>query len=72
MKKIFKFGSEEYFKKEDVERLLVLLQATHDILAKCDQGTYVKNVLETSAFYDEAECDGYCLMNDIKAELNID
>lgn len=23
-------------------------------------------------FYDEAECDGYCLANDLKIEFNID
>lgn len=48
------------------ERQLVLLKATLDILKECNKGSYVKNVLETSAIWDEAECDGYCLMQEIE------
>lgn len=36
---------------------------------KCDEGPYVKNALEETVFYDDAECDGCCLMEDIEYEL---
>ena len=44
----------------------VLLKATYDLLKKCDDSYYVLNVLEQLITYDGAECDGYCLMEDIK------
>lgn len=44
----------------------VLLKATHDLLSKCDESFYVLNVLEQTTVYDGVECDGYCLMEDIK------
>lgn len=47
------------------DRRDILLQATYDILKKCDQGIYVKNVLEQTAIWDDAECDGFCLMEEI-------
>lgn len=48
------------------DRRDILLRATLDILKKCDEGPYVKNVLEVTAIWDEAECDGYCLMGEIE------
>lgn len=50
---------------EQIKRMLVLLKATSNILSQCDKSNYVLNVLEVTTKYDEAECDGYCLMNDI-------
>lgn len=50
----------------------VLLRATYDILKKCATGPYVKNALEETAFYDDTDCDGFCLMEDIASELGID
>jgi len=54
------------------DRKDVLLRAAYDILKKCDEGPYVKNALEETAFYDGTDCDGYCLMNDIADELGIE
>jgi len=54
------------------DRSLILLRATYDILKKCDEGGYVKNVMTTTAIWDDAECDGYCLMAEIKDELCLD
>jgi len=54
------------------DRKKVLLKAAYDLLKKCDEGPYVKNALEETVFYDDAECDGFCLMEDIAAELEID
>lgn len=47
------------------QRAITLLKATRELLLKCNEGYYVKSVLEETVFYDEAECDGYCLMEDI-------
>jgi hypothetical protein len=60
---------EETLSKQD--RKEVLLKAAYDLLKECDKGIYVKNALETVVFYDDAECDGFCLMEDIAAELDI-
>lgn len=54
------------------DRKLVLLKAAYDVLKKCQQSMYVKNVLEQTAFYDGTECDGLCLMEDIAIELDIE
>lgn len=59
-------------KKVDEERARVLLKATLDILKKCNESIYVKNVMETTAIWDEAECDGYCLMEEIEVLLEED
>lgn len=50
----------------------VLLRAAYDILRRAEQSCYVKSALETVAFYDGVNCDGYCLMQDIADELNLD
>ena len=47
-----------------------LLKAASDILKQCDEGGYVKNVMEVTAIWDEAECDGNCLMEEIGALLS--
>lgn len=44
----------------------VLLKAAYEIFKKCDDSYYVLNVLEQTTVYDGVECDGYCLMEDIK------
>lgn len=54
------------------ERMKVLLIATYELLKKCHEGPYVKNVLEETVFYDDADCDGGCLMEDIAIELELD
>lgn len=53
----------------DTEKLIraeTLLKAAHDLLKKCDNSSYVLNVLEETVFYDDAECDGACLKDDIE------
>lgn len=54
------------------DRRDVLLRATYDILKKCDEGPYVKDVLGETAIWDEAECDGMCLMEEIAELLGIE
>lgn len=48
-----------------LERAKTLLKATKELLEKQDNSYYVLNLLEETVFYDEAECDGYCLKDDI-------
>lgn len=49
-----------------------LLKATLDLLKKCGEGRYVKDALRETVFYDEAECDGACLANDIADLLGVE
>ncbi len=51
------------------DRAKVLLKAALDILRQCD---YVLNALEVTTFYDEAECDGFCLKEDIEWFLELE
>jgi len=57
---------------KDNERKEILLKATYDILKKCEASSYVLNVFEQTALWDNAECDGYCLMDEIEEELGLD
>lgn len=48
-------------------RALYLLDATYRLLEKQVESRYVLNILETTVDYDDADCDGNCLMEDIEA-----
>lgn len=48
------------------ERYITLLRAAHKLLRKQYDSHFVLNLLSETVFYDEAECDGNCLMNDIE------
>ena len=52
---------------EALGRAKVLLQATREILQKCDDSYYVLNVLDVTSIWDGVECDGSCLKDDIDA-----
>lgn len=52
--------------KEMLDRAETLLKATHDLLTKQKDSCYVLNLLAQTIYYDEAECDGNCLMEDIE------
>jgi hypothetical protein len=53
------------------DRRDTLLRAAYDLLKECEEGLYVKDVMSTTAIWDEAECDGYCLMEEIGNLLGI-
>ena len=55
-----------------MDRKSELLKAAYDLLKKQDDSHFVLNLLETTVYYDESECDGFCLMTDIAAELDLD
>ncbi len=51
------------------DRATVLLKAVLEILNKCDSGPYVKDFFGETAFYDDTDCDGFCLKEDIEHHL---
>ena len=42
-----------------------LFMAVIELLSKQKESDVVLNMLTETVYYDEAECDGYCLMEDI-------
>ena len=50
----------------------VLLRAAYDLLRKASEMHYVQEATHITVFYDDADCDGYCLMEDIATELDLD
>jgi len=51
---------------------MILLKACYDMLRKQKDAGYIVSPFEMTVFYDEAACDGYCLMEDIELELGIE
>lgn len=47
------------------DRAIVLLKAVRELLNKQMQSSYVLNLLSETVFYDDADCDGGCLYEDI-------
>ena len=52
---------------KELKRADTLLKAAYDLLKKQDGNYYVLNLLAETVYYDDAECDGNCLMEDIDA-----
>ena len=51
------------------DRTVTLLKAAYYLLNKQKESFYVLNLLCETVFYDGADYDGYCLMDDIKDYL---
>lgn len=51
------------------DRKITLLKACRDLLRKQENSHYVLDLLYETVYYDEADCDGYCLLEDIEIEL---
>lgn len=51
------------------DRKVTLLKACYALLRKCNEAGYVQDAMSTTVFYDGADCDGHCLMEDIEIEL---
>ncbi|HHZ97439.1 MAG TPA: hypothetical protein EYN67_18295 [Flavobacteriales bacterium] len=51
------------------DRLLILARAAYQLLKKQDESSYVLNLLGESTVWDGVECDGYCLMEELKSQL---
>lgn len=52
------------------DRKTTLLKACLELLQKQEKSSYVLNILNETVNYDECDCDGYCLIKDIKIELD--
>jgi len=53
------------------DRKITLLKACMELLRKQKHSSYVLDLLSETIFYDEADCDGYCLLDDIEIELGM-
>ena len=54
------------------DRKAVLLKACYDMLKLQKDAGYVISPFENTVFYDLADCDGFCLMEDIALELDLE
>jgi hypothetical protein len=51
------------------DRKDILLRAAYDLLKRATESNYVLEAPSILIRYDDANCDGYCLMDDIATEL---
>lgn len=49
-----------------LNRARTLLKAARALLKKQEDSNYILNLLAETIYYDEAECDGACLVDDIR------
>jgi hypothetical protein len=54
------------------DRKEILLRAAYDLLKRSTQDHFVREATSILTRFDDADCDGYCLMEDIAAELGLD
>jgi len=59
-------------KPVDPARARVLLEAVCALFEKQEKSHYVLNMLDTHVKYDGADCDGACLLSDIRGLLEFD
>ena len=52
--------------REALRRAIVLLRAAYELMRQQEESPYVLNILEQTAVWDDVECDGYCLNDEIK------
>lgn len=51
---------------KELQRARILLKATHDLLETAKKSPYVLDTMRIIVHYDEADCDGNCLKEDIE------
>lgn len=56
----------------DEDRKDILLRAAYDLLKKAEQSRYVEQATSITVRYDDANCDGFCLMEDIMFALELE
>lgn len=56
--------------KESLQRALYMLMVVNNLLNKQNESDYVLNLLSETLNYDGTECDGMCVMEDIKWALS--
>lgn len=52
------------------DRKIELLEAVLQLFERQVSSSYTLSILDETVFYDDSECDGYCLMDDIREEIN--
>ena len=57
---------------EKYERALILLKAARDLLDRQRGTPHVLDLTFETVWYDEAQCDGFCLFDDINCLLEMD
>jgi len=55
-----------------MDRKEVLLRACLELLKRQKDSYYTLDLLSETVYYDEADCDGYCLIEDIENELYLE
>ena len=50
----------------------ILLRAAYDLIKRSTESPFVEETGGILVRYDSANCDGYCLMDDIACELGLD
>lgn len=58
--------------KKKEYRKEILLRAAYDLLKRSEESYYVQETTSITVRYDDANCDGYCLMEDIAWELGLE
>jgi hypothetical protein len=53
------------------DRKDILLRAAYDLLKRSSEDYFIREATSISVRYDDANCDGYCLMEDIASELKL-
>ena len=51
---------------KELQRARILLKVTHDLLETAKKSPYVLDTMRIIVHYDEADCDGNCLKEDIE------
>jgi hypothetical protein len=54
---------------ESTRRAIELLKAVRDLLNKANEGPWVVDILNTTIRLDEADCDGFCVLEEIETLL---
>jgi hypothetical protein len=55
-----------------MDRKEVLLRAAYDLLRKSEDSIYLEQATSIIVRYDDANCDGHCLMEDIASEIGLE
>ena len=55
-----------------MDRKDILLRAAYDLIKRSTEGSYVEETAAIYVRYDDANCDGHCLMDDIASELGLE
>ena len=58
------------FTQENFDRAITLLKASKDLLEIADNQHFIEQATCIIVHYDEADCDGSCLMDDINILLD--